>query len=421
MDKNYIGTKIAELRKSKNLSQSELAQMLCVSNKTISKWECGNGMPDIDTLSKMSKIFGVTLNDFVPDENKNQEDIKEENNPISQNTITNKKSITTIISSVVIFFVLSISLLCYLFIPRTPIVTNSELFEINQNTSTLYCAVDNDKSMLSLNNMFEVPRTNKWKLYYDLNGTREISSKTVYLQIGDNTFYLIVENSANDKKVYTLTIRRKPMYIVSFDTNGGDSIINQIIMEGELANLVTPEREGYIFNSWDYDFTKPITQNTVIKASWIAKNLKVTYWSNNGTDDSKVQNITYDTEVNFKDKNAFTKKGYTLSSWNTKVDGTGEVYSTAQKFDNHNIANDIDLYAQWTINQYEIKCEKNLGNAGNVVGTGSFNYLTQHTLTASTNDGYTWIGWFNNNDALITSSTTLTVTLDNCDYECIAK
>lgn len=421
MDKNYIGTKIAELRKSKNLSQSELAKMLCVSNKTISKWECGNGMPDIDTLSKISKIFGVTLDDFVSDDNKLKENIQEENYSKPQKSNINKKSLTTIITSVVIFFVLGISLLCYLFIPRTPIIVNSELFEINQSASTLNCAVNNDKSVLSLNNAFGVPRTNKWKLYYDLNGTREISSKTVYLQIGDNTFYLIVENSANNKKVYTLTIRRKPMYVVSFNANGGESIINQIIMEGELANLVTPKRDGYIFNSWDYDFTKPITKDTIITASWIAKNLKINYNANNGSNESLVQNITYDTEVYLKDNNAFTKKGYTLSSWNTKSDGTGINYSVSRFFDKYNIPNDLDLYAQWAINQYEIKCEKSLNNAGSVDGTGSFDYLTQHTLTANTNEGYTWIGWFDKNNDLITTSTTLTITLDDGNYECIAK
>lgn len=421
MDKNYIGTKIAELRKSKNLSQSELAKMLCVSNKTISKWECGNGMPDIDTLSKISKVFGVTLDDFVSDDNKLKENIQEENYSKPQKSNINKKSLTTIITSVVIFFVLGISLLCYLFIPRTPIIVNSELFEINQSASTLYCAVNNDKSVLSLNNAFGVPRTNKWKLYYDLNGTREISSKTVYLQIGDNTFYLIVENSANNKKVYTLTIRRKPMYVVSFNANGGESIINQIIMEGELANLVTPKRDGYIFNSWDYDFTKPITKDTIITASWIAKNLKINYNANNGSNESLVQNITYDTEVYLKDNNTFTKKGYTLSSWNTKSDGTGINYSVNRFFDKYNIPNDLDLYAQWTINQYEIKCEKSLNNAGSVSGTGSFDYLTQHTLTSNTNEGYTWIGWFDKNNDLITTSTTLTITLDDSNYECIAK
>lgn len=424
MDKNNIGAKIAELRKSKNLSQADLAQKLCVSNKTISKWECGNGTPDIEILSKMSKIFDVTIDEMVNSTDKKEINTEKEiknNEQLSNSKNISKKSLVTILSSATLILVLCISLLCYFFIPRAPMVKGSDLFEINQENCTLYCAVNNNKSILSLNNQFEVPLTNKWGLYYDLNGTREISSKIVNLQIGDNTFYLIVENSANTKKVYTLTIRRKPVYVVTFETNGGNSIVNQIVMEGELANLVTPEREGYIFNSWDYDFTQPITKNMTIKASWIAKNLKVNYYANNGSENSLIQDVTYDTEVNLKDNNSFTKTGYTLSSWNTKPDGTGISYETNKKFMKYNIPSNLDLYAQWTINQYQIKCEKNIENAGTIDGTGNFDYNTQHTLSVNTNAGYTWLGWYTKDGTIITTSTTLTITLSDNDYECVAK
>lgn len=424
MDKNNIGAKIAELRKSKNLSQADLAQKLFVSNKTISKWECGNGTPDIEILSKMSKIFDVTIDEMVNSTDKKEIDTEKQiknNKELSNSKSISKKSLITILSSAALILVLCISLLCYFFIPRAPMVKGSDLFEINQDNSILYCAVDNNKSILSLNNQFEVPLTNKWGLYYDLNGTREISSKIVNLQIGDNTFYLIVENLANSKKVYTLTIRRKPMYVVTFDTNGGNSIVNQIVMEDELANLVTPEREGYIFNSWDYDFTQPITNNITIKASWIAKNLKVNYYANNGSDNSLVQDVTYDTEVNLKDNNSFTKTGYTLSSWNTKPDGTGISYETNKKFMKYNIPSNLDLYAQWTINQYQIKCDKNIEDAGTIDGIGNFDYNTQHTLSVNTNAGYTWIGWYTKDGIIITSSTTLTITLSDNDFECVAK
>lgn len=427
MDKNTIGARIAELRKSKNLSQADLAEKLCISNKTISKWECGNGIPDIDMLTKMSKIFDITLDELVnPTEtsgndkkiNGQQDEEITNNQPIEKNT--NKKSII-LITSFVVIFVLCISMLCYFLTPRSPIIKSSKLFEIDSDNATLYCTVDNDKSVLSLDNQIEVPLTNKWGLYYDLNGIKEIPSKTVGLQIGDNVFYLIVENSANDKKTYKLTIRRKPYYVVSFDTNGGNNIINQIVMEGDFADLVTPTREGYIFSSWDYDFTKPITSNITIKANWIAKNLLVRYYANNELEDTLIQDVTYDTEVRLKDNKTYTKRGYTLSHWNTKADGTGISYETNKRFWNYNISSDLDLYAQWTINQYEIKCEKNLTSAGTISGTGRFDYNTQHTLSVDTMAGYTWIGWFDADDNLITTSTTLVITLSDIDYECRAK
>lgn len=67
---NSIGKKIKKLRKEHKMRQEDLAQLLHVSNKTISKWENDNGMPDIFTVNKLSKIFGVPLNNMVNDDEK---------------------------------------------------------------------------------------------------------------------------------------------------------------------------------------------------------------------------------------------------------------------------------------------------------------------------------------------------------------
>lgn len=47
------------------MSQQELAEKLNVSNKTISKWECGNSIPDFETLVEIGKIFNVSLEEFA--------------------------------------------------------------------------------------------------------------------------------------------------------------------------------------------------------------------------------------------------------------------------------------------------------------------------------------------------------------------
>jgi len=72
--------------------------------------------------------------------------------------------------------------------------------------------------------------------------------------------------------------------VVTFNTNGGETIANEIVMEDDFATYQEPIREGYIFNSWDFDFTQPITRNITINATWIAKNLTLTYYANNGTE-----------------------------------------------------------------------------------------------------------------------------------------
>ena len=55
-----VGKKISQLRKQKNMTQKELADMLSVTDKAISRWESGVGNPDLNTLPKIAKIFGVS-------------------------------------------------------------------------------------------------------------------------------------------------------------------------------------------------------------------------------------------------------------------------------------------------------------------------------------------------------------------------
>ena len=65
MDQQKTGRFIAALRKSKNLTQEELGRKLCVSNKTVSRWENGNYMPDIETLRLLSKEFSVSIEELL--------------------------------------------------------------------------------------------------------------------------------------------------------------------------------------------------------------------------------------------------------------------------------------------------------------------------------------------------------------------
>ena len=70
MDYNKIGNFIATERKTKNLTQAKLAEKIFVSEKTISKWEKGNGIPDTNSLVKICEVFGVSLNELLSGERK---------------------------------------------------------------------------------------------------------------------------------------------------------------------------------------------------------------------------------------------------------------------------------------------------------------------------------------------------------------
>ena len=65
MDYNNIGNFIANERKTKKLTQAKLAEKLFVSEKTISKWENGKGIPDTTLLPKLCEIFEISINELL--------------------------------------------------------------------------------------------------------------------------------------------------------------------------------------------------------------------------------------------------------------------------------------------------------------------------------------------------------------------
>ena len=70
MDNYELGNKIYELRKKKNLTQEDLALLLDISDKSVSKWENGTSKPTIENLKKLSSIFDISLDDLIEDNSK---------------------------------------------------------------------------------------------------------------------------------------------------------------------------------------------------------------------------------------------------------------------------------------------------------------------------------------------------------------
>lgn len=89
MDQVKIGAFIAELRKENNLTQQALGDKLGVTNKTISRWETGVYMPDIEMLQLLGKEFGVSVNEIIAGERISEESFKEK---AEENLISAMKS-----------------------------------------------------------------------------------------------------------------------------------------------------------------------------------------------------------------------------------------------------------------------------------------------------------------------------------------
>lgn len=77
MDLVQIGKFIAELRKEQKLTQEQLGEKLCVTNKTVSRWENGNYLPPADALLVMSQLFGVSVNEILSGKRLSTEEYKE--------------------------------------------------------------------------------------------------------------------------------------------------------------------------------------------------------------------------------------------------------------------------------------------------------------------------------------------------------
>lgn len=65
MNQKKVGEFIAQLRKEQNMTQEVLGEKLGVTNKTVSRWENGNYMPDVSVLAELCSILGVSVNELI--------------------------------------------------------------------------------------------------------------------------------------------------------------------------------------------------------------------------------------------------------------------------------------------------------------------------------------------------------------------
>ena len=240
-------------------------------------------------------------------------------------------------------------------------------------------------------NDISVTNSDTWVLSSDANGEYTIITKKATLTEGDNILYIHVENPDRTVTTYTINIYRNHMYTVSFDTDGGTSVETQYVEEGCFATEPITTRTGYTFNSWDYDFASPIIANTTITATWSANtNTKYVveyYLQNLKNDDYTIDNTRSYQTVGTTDNTAtitpeniehFTLN-QDLSVLSGNIDGKG----------------DLVLKVYYTRNSYSITTNRNNTKAGTITSGGAYKFDKQITVTATTNDGYTFLGWYN--------------------------
>lgn len=78
MDATYTGNKISQLRKQHNMTQKDLAELLSVTDKAVSKWERGINFPDLMTLEKIAEVFNTPVVELLGIEQHTKEQIASE-------------------------------------------------------------------------------------------------------------------------------------------------------------------------------------------------------------------------------------------------------------------------------------------------------------------------------------------------------
>lgn len=87
MDNKKMGEFICYLRKEKSMTQKAIAEKLNVTDKAVSKWETGNGYPEITIIPELAKVLGVTVNELIAGEKIIGERISSKEEEVVTNTI----------------------------------------------------------------------------------------------------------------------------------------------------------------------------------------------------------------------------------------------------------------------------------------------------------------------------------------------
>lgn len=332
--------------------------------------------------------------------------------------------------------------------------TNGIIFNtliINDASANLN--VSNATEEFSFEREITVSGKAKYIVALDQSGVHRVSTDRAPLAPGDNVFYVFETLDDEITNTFMITIRRRPMYTVSFVTDGYSEVQTQQIEENSFATEpAAPSRTGYTFVRWNYDFTQAVTQDTEIQAVWAAKTdtkYKTEYYLQNFENDAytlrETSNLqgTTDTKAtaeikkfaHFTHKASATDSGniapdgslvlkvyYTRDSYTVTFNGNGGVYPyygnetqktytvkyggkvTAPEFTRtgytqngwdqplpETISENLTLTAAWQINQYTLTL---------VLGGGLENKtITQDYGSAIENieiperEGYDFIGW----------------------------
>lgn len=195
-------------------------------------------------------------------------------------------------------------------------------------------------------------------------------------------------------------------YQITYDLNKGTNSDENPISYTPASDTITlkkPTRKGYTFKGWytNEEWKTKVTEiqsgsigDIKLYAKWSANTYTINYYKNGGTGTMKASSATYGKNKTLR-TNAFTRKGYVFTGWNTERDGSGKSYSDAQKVKNltSKANGSKSLFAQWKPIEYKIRYYGN-GADGSMKASVA-TYDKNKTLRTNTfsRKGYIYTGW----------------------------
>ena len=174
---------------------------------------------------------------------------------------------------------------------------------------------------------------------------------------------------------------------------------------GTTYTLGNATKKGYTFAGWysDSSYKNKITSLTAqrkianVYAKWTENKYTISFQGNgsSGGSMSKMTKLKYSKSYTLT-KNAFKKKGYKFTGWNTKADGSGKTYKNKASIAKLTATNGktVKLYAQWKKVSYTITYKLN-GGKNNSKNPAKYNVKTKTIkLKKPTRKGYTFVGWY---------------------------
>ena len=273
-------------------------------------------------------------------------------------------------------------------------ILTAEGFDFDAEGKTLSIKTPNLQEYFALSSALTVSPYASWTVTSDAEGREEVPSATVPLQVGDNTFYInITSGTQSNKNQYTVNIRRRAIYTVTYDFAGGGESASEQVEEDGLAPAKEGTRMGYTFSGWTagetaWNFEESVvTGDITLTAVWTANTYSVTFDAAGGEETEGVE-VTFGSAAQLP---VPERSGYTFTGWQ-KEDGTA-VSDAAGAVGEWNIAEDVSLTASWSVVTYDVT----YNNIEGATHSNPATYTVEDAAVAlqdAAKTGYTFLGWY---------------------------